>query len=687
MVLRVERNLAWQALRVAQGSPSAGHDAHLHDGISVGQVPPSHSMASLVPRHRAPLALHLRSRLLLQPAEDAVHRRVEVLHAHCRVTLACGDEGRLVAHICNLGAAHAGRQRGEAVGVVSRCALATVERERCKVHAEDLLAPLNVRLVHRNLAIEAPRPQEGAVEHVGAVGAREDDDARCGAEAVHLDEELVERVLALVVAPAGHVAAAARAAHGVNLVDEDEAGSHLARLGEHIAHARGPHAHKHLDEVGARDGEEGRFRLARHRLGQQRLAAPRWSHEQSALGDARAQARVIGRVLEEVDELHHLSLGFLEAGHVLERGVHLGGPLGLALGHLEDLARAPGPHAAPGGIAVHEHHETEHERGGHPAQELRSQRGGAHVAHGHEGGGLEAEVALRGVQALLELVHRPDGELEGQTALVTRRRSGRGARLCLAPREKGRLCLEALPLARRARGYAGTAVLRCVGGAKGRRRACGVLAQVDPHCLAIHNHQAAHAARGEHLRQELLKGDLAPGATALAPHERGPVEGGGEERCASRHRQQLHPRGHTPIALPRALAAAIPLALAALAAALARAARWGRRGTTPTRSTARRGGGGGGGGDALAWREEGLEAPWHGLGLRLLAGRGGGGGGDRRRQVVLPRGQLVWRVHPQPYRALHRWCHALQLPLLQGLVAKVLPAPPRLAPQGGLAPA
>ena len=54
-------------------------------------------------------------------------------------------------------------------------------------------------------------------------------------EAVHLDEQLVQRLLALVVAAAE--AGAAMAADGVNLVDEDDAGRVLLALLEQVAHA------------------------------------------------------------------------------------------------------------------------------------------------------------------------------------------------------------------------------------------------------------------------------------------------------------------------------------------------------------------------------------------------------------------------------------------------------------------
>ena len=52
---------------------------------------------------------------------------------------------------------------------------------------------------HHDLAVEAARAQQRRVEHVGPVGRGDDDDAFVGLEAVHLDQQLVQRLLALVV--------------------------------------------------------------------------------------------------------------------------------------------------------------------------------------------------------------------------------------------------------------------------------------------------------------------------------------------------------------------------------------------------------------------------------------------------------------------------------------------------------
>mmetsp|Transcript_32894 Transcript_32894/g.77165 ORF Transcript_32894/g.77165 Transcript_32894/m.77165 type:complete len:234 (+) Transcript_32894:1058-1759(+) len=233
-----------------------------------------------------------------------------MLHAHRGSSFAGSDQSGLVAHVRNLGTGHAGCERCQSVCQFGRALLAPVECERRQVHAEDFLAPRDIGLVHSDLPVEATGADQRGVEHIRAVCARQHNDASRRAEPVHLDQQLVECVLALVIA-AALPATTALAPNRVDLVDEDEAGRRLSRLGKHVTHTRRTHAHKHLDEVTAGDGEEWTLRLSRHRPGQQRLAAAGGTDQQRALGDARAELGVLARVLEEVDELHHLRLRLL----------------------------------------------------------------------------------------------------------------------------------------------------------------------------------------------------------------------------------------------------------------------------------------------------------------------------------------------------------------------------------------
>ena len=185
------------------------------------------------------------------------------------------------------------------------------------VHAQDLFAAANVGTRHHHAAIEAARPQQRRIEHVRTVGSGDQDDAFVRLEAVHLDQQLVQGLLALVVSAAQ--ASATMAAHGVDFVDEDDAGSVLLALLEQVADAAGAHADEHLHEVGTRDAEERHVGFAGHRAGQQGLAGSRRPDQQHALGNAAAQLLELLRLAQELDDLLQLFLGFIHAGDVLER--------------------------------------------------------------------------------------------------------------------------------------------------------------------------------------------------------------------------------------------------------------------------------------------------------------------------------------------------------------------------------
>ena len=233
---------------------------------------------------------------------------------------------------------------------------------------EDRLAALEIGVADRHLTIEPARPEQRGIEDVLAVGRRDDDDALVVFEAIHLDEELVERLLALFVAE--RVAAAA-ASDGVELVDEDDAGLVAAGVAEQASDPRGADAGIHLDEIGTAREHERHASFASDRTGEQRLAGPGRADEQYALGNAAADGREASRLAQEVDDLLDLVFRLVHAGDILERDD--------VLAAVRDARAARGDRDPPGSGPVHGERQQREERGGGcecaPAQRPRLGRG------------------------------------------------------------------------------------------------------------------------------------------------------------------------------------------------------------------------------------------------------------------------------------------------------------------------
>ena len=197
-----------------------GLDVERDDGVAAFVIGGQHL---LFVGHDQRLALGAHHHLVLGVLELGLR--------HHALVAARRHQGRLVDQVGQVGAGEAGRAARDGLQVHVRR-----QRHLAHVHLQDVLAADHVRVRHHHLAVEAAGAQQRRIEHVGPVGGGDQDDAFVGLEAVHLDQQLVERLLALVIAAAE--AGAAMAADRVDFVDEDDAGRVLLGLLEHVAHAR-----------------------------------------------------------------------------------------------------------------------------------------------------------------------------------------------------------------------------------------------------------------------------------------------------------------------------------------------------------------------------------------------------------------------------------------------------------------
>ena len=244
--------------------------------------------------------------------EDLVLGVFKVGHVQAVLVELGGLKRGFVHEVFKVGAGEAGRALGNGgeVHVLGEGGAAGVD-------FENAFAAAQIRRGNHDLTVETAGTQQRGIQHVGAVCGRNENDAFVGFKAVHFHEQLVEGLLAFVVTAAE--TCAALTTHGVDFVDEDEAGGVLLALSEEVAHARSAHAHEHFHEVGTGNGEERHTGFTGHGAGQQGLAGSGRAYEQHALGNAAAKARKLARIGKKFHNFGKFFLGFVNACHIGER--------------------------------------------------------------------------------------------------------------------------------------------------------------------------------------------------------------------------------------------------------------------------------------------------------------------------------------------------------------------------------
>ena len=159
--------------------------------------------------------------LLLDARHGAKDRGLEVFLAHGGGTGPAREQRSLVHEVRQLGAREPSRHRRDLVDVQP---LAHGQVPIADVNPEDLLAPLLIRTLHAHRAIEPPWAFQRAVQGVRPVRRGETDHEVLVVETVQLGEQLVERLLALVVPHAPQTPVAPALGDGVDLVDEHDRG-------------------------------------------------------------------------------------------------------------------------------------------------------------------------------------------------------------------------------------------------------------------------------------------------------------------------------------------------------------------------------------------------------------------------------------------------------------------------------
>ncbi len=230
--------------RVAAGE-AAGDDRHLLHRVGVFDGCGDERMPAFVIRGDLFFFLRDDAALALRAHDHFLGGLKELGLSDRFLVVPRGGDGCLIHQVREVGAGETRRARGDAVEVH-----VLFECLAFRMDLEDRLAVVHVGEIEDDAAVEAAGPEERRVKDIRAVRGGKDDHARVAIEAVHLHEDLVQCLLALVTA-AAHPGAAL-AADGVDLVDEEDRGRGALGLHEGVARARGADTDEHLHELGCR---------------------------------------------------------------------------------------------------------------------------------------------------------------------------------------------------------------------------------------------------------------------------------------------------------------------------------------------------------------------------------------------------------------------------------------------------
>src|SRR6266511_2658800 len=294
---------------------------------------------------------------LLQAGDDTLDSFVEIRRLHGILALPRCQKSRFIDDVGEVRADESRSLCGD---------LGQVDRRRqfdfFGMEPENPLPPFYVGTVNQYLTIEPSGAQQRRVENFRPVGGGHDNDALIRVKSVHLSEQLIERLLALVMARQN--VHATSFTERVELVDEYNARRMLHRLSKQITNPRRSDANEHLDEIGAGDAEKRHAGLAGDGTRQQGLSRARRTDEQDSLRDAAAEPLIFLWGPQKLDDLSQLLLSLVYSFNVGKRhsGFFLDVDFRFALADLHQAA-AGGAHFAEQKVPDQEkEHDRHHPR-------------------------------------------------------------------------------------------------------------------------------------------------------------------------------------------------------------------------------------------------------------------------------------------------------------------------------------
>lgn len=400
--------VCWQVLSIAQSALATWDDAYFQKWIGVFQEPTTNSMAGFVISHGPFFLFGKNPCLFLEPSNDSFDGLFKMVNRDVLVVVSGSNQSRLITGIGDVRTSETWGQCGQFPGkIVHIISEQGIQVESFQMHQIDLLSTVDIGRVDLDVSVEPPRSHKGVIQHVGSICTGKDNDLVGSGKPVHFHQQLVQSGFPFVVSATKSATFASFFTDSVDFVYEDDGGGHRSGLGEQVSYTGGTDPDEHFHELGTGHRKEGHVGLARGSLGQEGLTGTWGSGKNGASGDLGAQFGVLGRVFQEMDELHDFLFGLITASNVLEGDLYVGflvEQFCLGLADIEHAAKASTAGAAVGiwGRAVdfpcNEVEPTKKDHGGQEGEQKGEGGGSLDVFDGDS-------VAGRDVQKVLDLVH------------------------------------------------------------------------------------------------------------------------------------------------------------------------------------------------------------------------------------------------------------------------------------------
>ena len=323
--------LGRQAHGHTQSAAARNHGDLVHR-VALGEQFAYQGMARLVVRSVPALGLGHDHAFALGAHQDLVFCLFKVLHFHRTGIAARCHQRSLITQICQISARHARGTPSDDAGIDI-----LPQRHLSHVHIQNLLPATDIGQGDINLAIKPARAQQGRVQNVWPVGGCNHNHAHIGLKAVHLDEHLIEGLLAFVITASQ--AGTSLASDRINFIDEDDAGCVFLGVVKHVSNPRGSDSDEHFNEVRPRNREKRHLGLTGDALGQQGFASARRPNQQQTARNTTTQLLEFLRVFEKINHFLHFFFGLITT-----RNISKGDLVGAFIHHARlAFAKAEGP--------------------------------------------------------------------------------------------------------------------------------------------------------------------------------------------------------------------------------------------------------------------------------------------------------------------------------------------------------